>query len=65
LVLAIQLTGTGTSSTAGACMVYFFARLIHVLAYVAAIPVVRTLAFTTGFFCQITLALTLLKVDFL
>ncbi|TAN69199.1 MAG: MAPEG family protein [Methylobacter sp.] len=65
LVLAIQLTGSGTSSTALAVMVYFFARLIHLLAYVSAIPVVRTLAFSVGFFCQMTLALTLLKVDFL
>jgi len=56
------LTGNGTSATAIACLVYFFARLVHVLAYVVAIPVVRTLAFATGFFCQMTLALTILKV---
>jgi uncharacterized MAPEG superfamily protein len=62
LVLAIQLTGTGSSSTITACVVYFFARLVHVLAYVAAVPVLRTLAFAAGFFCQMTLALTLLKV---
>ncbi len=62
LVLAIQLTGTGASSTAIVCQVYFFARLVHVLAYVAAVPMLRTLAFVTGFFCQMTLALTLLKV---
>jgi len=62
LVLAIQLTSTGTSATAVACLVYFFARLVHVLAYVAAIPVLRTIAFATGFFCQMTLALTALNV---
>ena len=60
LVLVVQLSGMGTTNTATACMVYFFARLTHVLAYLAAVPVVRTLAFTAGFFCQMTLALTLL-----
>jgi len=62
LVLAIQLTGSSTSATTTACAGYFFARLVHMLAYVAAVPVLRTLAFTAGFFCQMTLALTLLKV---
>jgi uncharacterized MAPEG superfamily protein len=62
LVLAIQLAGVGTSTTTTACVVYFFARLIHVLTYILAIPVVRTLAFAAGFFCQMTLVLTLLKV---
>lgn len=62
LALAIQLTGTNSSVTATACMVYFFARLVHVLAYVAAVPVLRTLAFVIGFFCQVALALTLLSV---
>ncbi len=62
LVLAIQITGSGSSATDTACLVYFFARLVHVLAYVAAVPVLRTLAFAAGFFCQMILALTLLKV---
>jgi uncharacterized MAPEG superfamily protein len=50
LVLAIQLTSTGTSATVTASMLYFFARLVHVIAYVAAIPVIRTLAFSVGFY---------------
>jgi len=62
LVLAIQLTGAHTPATAAVCMAYFFARLIHVFAYVAAVPVIRTLAFTAGFFCQMTLALILLRI---
>jgi uncharacterized MAPEG superfamily protein len=62
LVLAIQLAGVGTSTTTMACVVYFFARLVHALAYILAIPVVRTLAFAVGFFCQMILALTLLTV---
>ena len=62
LVLAIQIVGANTAITASACMVYFFARLVHVAAYIAAIPLVRTLAFTAGFFSQMTLGLTLLGV---
>lgn len=55
LALAVQLTYSGTTATATACMLYFFARLVHVMAYVAAIPFIRTLAFAVGFFCQMTL----------
>ncbi|HAF00357.1 MAG TPA: MAPEG family protein [Methylophilaceae bacterium] len=60
LALAIQMTNTSTLITATACIVYFFARLVHVIAYIAAVPLVRTLAFTAGFLSQMTLALTLL-----
>lgn len=63
LVLAIQITGTHTTTTTMACMVYFFARLVHAAAYIAAVPLVRTLAFTAGFFSQIALALTLLGAN--
>ena len=62
LVLAIQLTGISTSITATASILYFFARLIHVLAYVADGSVLRTLAFAVGFFCQMSLAFTLLGI---
>lgn len=61
LVLAIMLTNTSTSVTITACMVYFFARLVHLFAYVLAIPVVRTLAFVAGFSSQMILAITLLQ----
>ena len=56
LVLAAQLVGVSTSATAAACMIYFWARVVHFLAYTFAMPWVRTLAFAVGFFCQITLA---------
>lgn len=62
LVLSTQLVRISTAATATACMVYFFARLIHMSAYIAAIPVIRTLAFVAGFLCQITLAVTLLHL---
>jgi uncharacterized MAPEG superfamily protein len=62
LVLAVQVTGSASAGTEAACMIYFFARLAHVLAYVAAVPVLRTLAFAAGFFCQFRLAMALLSV---
>ena len=60
LVLACHAAGVGNSATAGACVVYFWARVVHPLAYTFAVPWVRTLAFTVGFFAQATLAWQLL-----
>lgn len=62
LVLALQVTGMNTAMTAGACMVYFITRAAHVLLYTFAVPLLRTVAFLAGFFCQMVLALTLLQV---
>ncbi len=56
LVLAIQLLSLGNSMTAVAVSVYFWARVVHALAYTFAIPWVRTLAFAAGFVCQVLLA---------
>jgi len=56
LVLAAHAAGIGNAATATACVVYFWARLVHVLAYTFAIPWVRTLAFTVGFFAQAVIA---------
>lgn len=60
LVLAAQAAGLSNSATAMACMVYFWARVVHVAAYTFAVPWVRTLAFAVGFFAQATLAWQLL-----
>ena len=62
LVLTLQLVGASTTATATACMVYFFARLAHVILYTFAVPLLRTVAFVIGVGCQMTLALTLLNV---
>lgn len=56
LVLVANAAGLSNDATAMACMVYFWARIVHFLAYGLAIPWVRTLAFAVGFFCQATLA---------
>jgi uncharacterized MAPEG superfamily protein len=60
LVLAAHAAGVSNAATASACVVYFWARVVHVGAYTAAVPWLRTLAFTVGFFAQATLAWHLL-----
>jgi uncharacterized MAPEG superfamily protein len=60
LVLAAHAAGISNSATAAACVVYFWARVAHALAFTFAIPWIRTLAFTVGFFAQATLVWQLL-----
>ena len=47
-------------SGALACVIYFWTRIVHYLAYTFRIPWVRTLSFAVGFGCQITLACKIL-----
>jgi uncharacterized MAPEG superfamily protein len=56
LVLAAQVAGISNGATATACVVYFWARVVHAFAYTFAIAWVRTLAFFVGFLCQATFA---------
>jgi uncharacterized MAPEG superfamily protein len=56
LVLSAHVLNVSNSATATACMVYFWARFVHWLAYTLAVPWVRTITFVVGFGCQITLA---------
>ena len=60
LVLAAQAAGIGNGATAMACVLYFWARVVHLLAYTFALPWVRTLAFAAGFVAQAILAWRLL-----
>ena len=62
LVLALQVVGTSTEVTANACLIYFIARVAHIILYTFAVPLLRTVAFAIGFFCQMALALTLLQI---
>lgn len=55
LVFAVQATGVHSDMTAGACALYFFARLGHVIVYVFRIPVIRTLFFALGWLAQVIL----------
>ncbi len=56
LVLSAHALNVSNDATATACMVYFWARFVHWLAYTLAVPWVRTLTFLVGFGSQITLA---------
>ena len=60
LVLIVQAAGLNNDATATACMVYFWARIVHALAYTFGIPWVRTLAFAVGFVCQLVLVVQIL-----
>ena len=61
LVLAAVAAGISNSVIATACIVYFWARVVHALAYTFAVPWLRTLAFTVGFFAQMAIAWQLLS----
>lgn len=56
LVLVANAVGISNSATIFAATLYFWARLVHVVAYTFALPWIRTLAFTGGFVAQATLA---------
>lgn len=60
LVLVAHAAGVSDTMTAGAAALYFWARVVHVLAYTFAIPWVRTLAFAAGFAAQMIIAWRLL-----
>ena len=62
LILVLHATGTSSALTATMAAVYFFARLVHYVVYLAGIPVVRTLAFAVGWLAQIVIALTILGI---
>jgi len=61
LVLVAHVAGANSATTALACIIYFWARVVHFIAYAFRIPLVRTLAFVVGFGCQIALALEILS----
>lgn len=60
LVLAAHNLGINTALTAMAAMVYFWARVVHVVVYVSGIPWLRTLAFTVAFVAQLVFVWELL-----
>jgi len=48
LVLVANAVNVSSSATAGAAMLYFWSRVVHVVAYTFGMPWVRTLAFAGG-----------------
>lgn len=51
LVLVAHVAGKANAMTAFWAMALFWLRVVHAVVYLAAIPYVRTLAFTLGFVC--------------
>jgi len=60
-VLTAHVLNISTPVTKMAAVVYFFARLVHFLAYTAGVPVVRTLAFAAGWGAQIVILASILR----
>ncbi len=56
LVLLAHAVGAFNECTATAAAVYFWARVVHFLAYTFRIPWVRTLAFAAGWLAQMAFA---------
>jgi uncharacterized MAPEG superfamily protein len=60
LVLAANAAGISGPAIATSAMVYFWARLVHAVAFTFAVPWVKTLSFTVGFAAQACIAWHLL-----
>ena len=60
LVLIASVAGIHAPAIATAAVVYFWARLVHAVAYTLAVPLVRTLSFVIGFAMQMWIAAALL-----
>jgi uncharacterized MAPEG superfamily protein len=56
LVLVAHAAGISNAAIGTAAVLYFWGRVIHVLAYTAGLPWIRTLAFTVGFIAQVIVA---------
>ena len=60
LVLVASAAGIHNPAIATAAAVYFWARVVHALAYTLAVPWVRTLSFVVGFAMQMWVAAVIL-----
>jgi uncharacterized MAPEG superfamily protein len=56
LVLIANAMGLHLIAIVSSAMVYFWARVVHAVCYMLGIPLLRTLAFVTGFGCQMCIA---------
>ena len=59
LALVAQALNIHTATTALACALFFWCRLIYIVVYTAGIPVLRTLAFAGGWIAQMMLVLAI------
>ena len=56
LVLVAHVAGESSSATATAATVFFWARVVHAIGYIAGIPYVRTIFFAIGTFASLFIA---------
>ena len=56
LAIAVHVLQLGTTGTARAAAIFFVARVAHAVIYTFGVPLLRTIAFTVGFFAQVFLA---------
>ena len=61
LVLLVQVTGKANGMTAFWAMSFFWLRVAHAVVYWAAIPFVRTIVFTLGYFAILGLFYEVMK----
>lgn len=56
LAIAVQVSGISNATTILACQVYFWARLVHPVFYIAGVPYIRTISWTVGMIAMFALA---------
>ncbi|MCF6262453.1 MAG: MAPEG family protein [Xanthomonadales bacterium] len=61
LVILVLYLDLSTSATITAAMIYFYARVAHVLLYTFGVPYLRTLAYFVGWLAQLYLAIIVLS----
>jgi uncharacterized MAPEG superfamily protein len=60
LVLVAHVTGAANSATAAGAAVFFWARIVHALVFIAGLPWVRTLAFIVALIGEIIILVQIL-----
>ena len=61
LVLLVHFLHLSTEATVLAAMIYFFARMAHVIMYTFGVPYLRTIAYFIGWVAQSYLAIKILQ----
>lgn len=61
-VLIVEYLGINSTTTAFACMIYFYARAAHYVVYTMGIPLLRPFLFLVGVWAQLVLLIQIVKV---
>ena len=62
LVILLVLLDLDNNLTSLTAMIYFVTRVLHYILHVLAIPLLRTVAFLTGFVCQLVIGFSIIGV---